>query len=87
MYGPAVFPHTTEFLAKLANVSPATILEWRRLGLFEGVASTKQGGDRRGVRRLWAPEAVERVREIVRLKAEGYDTQTLIDRYAPKRRG
>lgn len=40
-----------------------------------------------GVRRLWAPEAVDRVREIVRLKAEGYDTQTLIDRYAPKRRG
>ncbi|MFY0538943.1 hypothetical protein [Nannocystis pusilla] len=46
------YPHTTAYLAEIAKVEPATILEWRTIGLFQGIATTKQGGDRKGVRRL-----------------------------------
>jgi len=79
---PVKYPHTTAYLAEIAKVEPATILEWRTIGLFQGIATTKQGGDRKGVRRLWQAEAADRVREIVRLKADGYDREALIKHFA-----
>ncbi|MDC0720665.1 hypothetical protein [Nannocystis bainbridge] len=74
------FPLTTEDLAKLANLSIPTIREWRTLGLFVGVKTTKKGGSG-GVRILWAASAADRVAEIVKLKGEGWGNDALREKF------
>ncbi|MFZ6181260.1 MerR family transcriptional regulator [Nannocystis pusilla] len=79
------FPLTTEELAKMANLTVPTIREWRRLGLFVGIKTTKKGGSG-GVRILWAASAADRVAEIVKLKGEGWGTDALREKFAAEAR-
>lgn len=73
-----MFPHTTEDLSARANCTADTILEWKRLGYFEGIESSLTGrGKSSGVKRLWAEGALDRVQEIVDLKKRGYNTEML----------
>lgn len=76
-----VFKHSTEDLAEAAGRTVNTILEWRRKGFFDGIETSKTGGRGQGVRRYWPDEALERVREIVALQAQGYDHAALVKRF------
>ncbi|MDC0720847.1 hypothetical protein [Nannocystis bainbridge] len=73
-----MFQHTTASLAECAGCLPTTILEWRRLGLFAGIETSRtSAGKSKGVQLLWHTDALERVKEIVALKAQGYNTERL----------
>jgi DNA-binding transcriptional MerR regulator len=76
-----MFPLTTEDLAKAADRTVNTILHWHRIGLFEGIESTKTGGKGQGVRRCWPETARARVHEILRLKSQGYDTTMMLKHF------
>lgn len=77
-----VFQHTTASLAECAGCTPATILEWRKLGLFDGIETSRtSGGKSKGVQLLWHTDAMARVKEIVELKAQGYNTELLKARF------
>lgn len=77
---------TTLELAAAAGCTAETILEWRRLGLFDGIESSKTGGGKSaGVRRLWAPEALTRVAELKQLRRQGWNMTMLKTKFAQKK--
>lgn len=64
----------------MAGLTVPTIREWRKLGLFVGIKTTKKGGSG-GVRILWAASAADRVAEIVKLKGQGWGNDALREKF------
>lgn len=76
------FPHSTEDVAALAEVSTGTIYKWWSRGYFVGIETSKSSGVGLGVRRRWSGAVVDRVRQILLLRVAGVSSSQIAKEFA-----